>query len=180
MALALLAAAPEEPAPPLWRLDLPVGLVAQAPTSGVDTRVVPWMGVRAARLLDGGAGSLLMLGGDVTGWLGVGPNEGTSAVKASRLSMALEARGLLGVNAVQTATAGIRPYLWGSAVGGGALITVAAFADQSLRLAPVWGLGAGAGVEITAHLLALRVELGGGARDGGFALTSNLAAGVAF
>ena len=180
MALALLAAAPDAHVAPPWRLDLPLALVAQAPTSGVDTRVVPWMGARAARLLDHAPGELLMLGGDVTGWLGIGPNEGTSAVKASRLAGALEARGLLGVHALETATMGIRPYAYASALGGGAVLTLSVYDDSSMGLTPVWGLGCGAGIEIVAHLLSLRAELGAGVRDGGFALSSTMAAGVAF
>jgi hypothetical protein len=180
MALALMAAAPGAPAPPAWRLDVPVALVAQSPTSGVDTRVVPWFGVRAARLLTESSGGLLVLGGDVASWLGTGPLEGTKTVSASRLTGAIELRGLLGINAVQTAEAAIRPYGYLSALGGGALVTLAAYTDQSYRLLPEWGLGAGGGLEVRAHLAALRVELGGGLRDGGFALTSTLAAGVAF
>lgn len=183
-ALLLVAAAPADlpppQSPPAWRADLPIALVAQAPASGVDTRLVPWLGVRVARLLDGPEGNRLLLGGDVSGWLGLGPNEGTSMVKASRFSGTLEARGLLGMNALQSASAGLRPYAYLSASGGGALVTVSAFADQSLRWLPVWGLGVGAGVEVTVRMVALRVELGAGVRDGGLALTSTMAAGVAF
>lgn len=180
MALALLAVAPEEPAARSWRLDVPMGFTAQSPTSGVETRVVPWMGLRAARLLDHQRGELLLLGGDATFWLGSGPSEGTSVVRSSRFSGALEGRGLVGLNAFETATAGIRPYLYGSVVAGGGLVTLSAYADRSMVLVPVWGLGTGAGVELTTHLASLRVELGGGLRDGGFALSSSLAAGVAF
>lgn len=179
-ALLLLASATSVPTAPLWRADLPVALVAQAPASGVDTRVVPWLGVRVARLLDAPPGQLVWLGGDASGVLGIGPNEGTSVVKASRFTCALEARGLAGVNALHSATTALRPYGYLAVDAGGALVVMSAFLDQSLRLVPVWGLGGGVGLEVTTHVVSLRVELGAGVRDGGLALTSTMAAGVAF
>lgn len=184
-ALLLLAAAQGDAAqgdvtPPVWRADLPLLLVAAAPTSGVETRVVPWLGVRVARWLDAPPEQLLVLGGDVGGMLGFGPTEGTSRVASSRLGAELEARGLVGLNALHTATTWLRPYGYGAVAIGGSLVTLSAYADRSTRALPLWGVGVGAGVEVTAHIAALRVELGAGVRDGAFALDSRLAAGLAF
>ncbi|MBI1947338.1 MAG: hypothetical protein HYS27_16710 [Deltaproteobacteria bacterium] len=179
-ALLLVAGATGEPPAPVWRLDLPVALVAQAPASGVDTRVVPWLGVRVARMLDAPNDQLLVFGGDAAAMLGFGPNEGTSKVRASRFGATLEGRGLAALNAFHTATVWVRPYGYGALQAGGAISTLSAYADQSLRLLPVWGLGAGAGLELTVHVVALRVELGAGVRDGAFALDSRLAVGAAF
>ncbi|MCC7072160.1 MAG: hypothetical protein IT383_12605 [Deltaproteobacteria bacterium] len=184
-ALLVLAAAPTDAPPgapqaPVWRIDAPLVLVAQAPTSGNETRVTPWLGVRVTRMLEAPPEQLVVLGGDLAATLGYGPTEGTQRVNFARMGAALDARALLAVNALHSATTWLRPYGFGATHLGGELGILSAYDDQRYRFLPVWGLSAGLGVELTVHVLSLRVDLGAGTRNGGFALESSFGVGAAF
>ena len=174
------AAPTEVPAAPQWRVDAPLALIAQAPTSGNETRVAPWLGLRATRMLEAAPGQLVVFGGDVAGMLGYGPTEGTPRVNYAVLGVELDVRGLVAIDALHSATTWVRPYGYGGAQLGGALGILRAYDDQRFRPLPLWGLGAGLGLELVAHVLSLRVELGGGMRNGAFAIDSRFAAGAAF
>ncbi len=178
--LLCLAADPGAPAAPQWRVDVPIALVAQPPTSADGARVAPWLGLRAAYMLEAPPDQLVVLGGDVAAMLGYGPNEGTSRVHAARVGAAIDARGIVALNVLHSATTWLRPYGFAGAELGGATAVVTAYDAQRYRLLPVWGARAGLGLELTVRVLSLRVDLGAGVRTGELALDSRFAVGAAF
>ena len=178
--LALLASAPEQ----TWRVEVPLSVNATAPSSNVETTVMPWLGARVGQLVPWRGpgiidGSPMLWGADAA--IAVGHvREGTPQVSAARTLAFVEGRGLFAPGRFSSTFSAFVPYAFlGASVGGG-LLEVKAFDDARLRPQLTWGARAGAGAELQVHGLTTRLELGAGLRDLRFELTSALAFGVAF
>jgi hypothetical protein len=171
-------------APPVQHIviDAPLVLTASAPASGVETVLVSWVALRGGGVLDlsPSVGSGLGIGGDVALWAGGFESEGTAEVHATRFFAVAEARGLASWRAFSTTHAALTPYLFAGLRGGGGPSFITVFDDGRTSLLALWGARAGLGLDLTIHHVLVRSELGAGARDGRFELSSGVSLGAVF
>jgi hypothetical protein len=161
--------------PEATSVDLVGALEAEQASSNVGSTVVPWLGLRATHWFD--VDAHLRWGIDGALWCGGLNVGGTPQVSASRMFGAVEARGLVGQR-FASAHAAITPYGYvGVDVGGGAL-NEKVFAQTRSHALGTWAVSGGVGAALTLMGATLRLELGGGMRDAGPMVRTQLALGA--
>lgn len=155
--------------------ELTFGLGAEGASSGVETRLSPWPGARGGYLF--ALGERIRVGGDL-GLSFTADREGTSRVAVTRALLGLEAR-LLVAAGYGGRSARLLPYAFAGPFlsAGAGLFEADGESTSRLLLSP--GLRAGGGLLFRFRIVQLRIELGGGVRNGRPEVVGGLSLGAA-
>lgn len=179
LALPLLLASLPAQADPLVLVDGGGVLAARASVNAGRAELQPLLALRGGSLMSLGHGGLV-LGGDARLIVETAPRvRGTADVGSLSWELALEPRLLIGWQ-LGDAPLTLIPYAAAGALVGGRLATVRSFGAEHTRGHPTWGASLGAGALLRLGLATVSLELAGGLREDGPALTTTLLAGVAF
>lgn len=155
-------------------------LSARASVNAGRAELQPLLALRGAYLTPLAPGSGLVLGGDARLSLETLPRvRGTADVGSLSWELALEPRALVGFR-LETGALALVPYAFAGALVGGRLADVYAFDTHHLRGHPTFGVTLGGGGLLQLGVVTLSLELGGGLREDGPALTTGILVGGGF